>query len=57
MSNQAFGRMQLSITFSFEKKYIASMHAMTVKNDYFVIFLVYIYFFMFFYKKHKKFWQ
>lgn len=25
MSNQAFGRMQLSITFSFEKKCIASM--------------------------------
>lgn len=25
MSNQAFGRMQLSITFSFEKKNIASM--------------------------------
>lgn len=44
MLNQAFGRMQLSITFSFGKKKNC-YHAMTVKNDYFVISLVYIYFF------------
>lgn len=46
-SNQAFGRLQLYITFSFEKKKIYCQHARTeycVKNDYFVIFLVYFFF-------------